>query len=82
LFKKIINLWIKNKINTMDPNKSLRKYYFAIQTDDFKMSIANKKPCPRLKPGSKSQIMILTRPFVKNIDKELYVVYEPLVKQS
>jgi hypothetical protein len=47
----------------MDLNKSLQNYYFTIQTDDFKSSIANTKPCPRLKPGSKSQKMILQRPF-------------------
>ena len=47
----------------MDLNKSLQKYYFSIQMDDFKISIANTKPCPRLKPGSKSQKMILQRPF-------------------
>ena len=50
-------------MHTMDLNKSLQNYYFMIQTDDFKNSIANTKPCPRLKPGSKSQKMILQRPF-------------------
>ena len=47
----------------MDLNKSLQNYYFSIQMDDFKISIVNTKPCPRLKPGSKSQKMILQRPF-------------------
>jgi hypothetical protein len=50
----------------MDLNKSLQNYYFMIQTDDFKNSIANTKPCPRLKTGSKSQKMILQRPPKQN----------------
>ena len=47
----------------MDLNKSLQNLSFAIQMDDFKVSIANKKPCPRLKPSSKSQKTISQRPF-------------------
>ena len=69
-------------MHTMDLNKSLQNYYFMIQMDDFKNSIANTKPCPRLKPGSKSQKMILQRPFnfekyeslmssIENIDVKL-----------
>ena len=38
-------------------------YTFLILMVDFKSSVSNTKPCPRLKPGSKSQKMILPRPF-------------------
>jgi hypothetical protein len=46
----------------MGLDKSLQNYYFMIQTDDFKNSIANTTPCPRLKPGSKSQRNDFTTP--------------------
>ena len=38
-------------------------YTFLILMVDFKSSVSNTKPCPRLKPGSKSQKSILQRPF-------------------
>ena len=47
----------------MDRNKSLENYYFSIQMDDFKISIASKNLARDLLPGSKSQKMILQRPF-------------------
>ena len=47
----------------MELSNSFLNYSLPIQIDDFKISVANAKPCPRLKPGSKSQKMILPRPF-------------------